>query len=205
MFGYQKTGGIDMRWQRVVAVSILAVGVSAPIKAEPLYNKPVYNPVSKSYFELYSPDATDPKKRPVPLSGPIEWIHAAKMAPKKILHGVRGRLAVVNTPQIHEFLRKTFQPAGPVWIGLRFWCRYNKLQWVTGEIHARGNFQKWGRFWNQSAGSPQPRPQRAQCPKNKKHTLGVHYWGVGDGFFWNANGRFKQFNALFIEYSTGKK
>ena len=72
MFGYQKTGGIDMRWQRVVAVSILAVGVSAPIKAEPLYNKPVYNPVSKSYFELYSPDATDPKKRPVPLSGPLE-------------------------------------------------------------------------------------------------------------------------------------
>jgi len=194
-----------MRWKRVLAVSILAVNISAPTKAEPVYNQPVYNSVSKSYFELYSPDATDPKKRPVSISGGIEWIHAAKMAQKKTFHGVQGRLAIVNTRQIHEFLRDTFQSAGPVWIGLRYWCRYRKLQWVTGSIHPRGSFQKWGRIWNQVAAAPSGQQKRANCPNSKQHTLGVHYWGVDQGFFWNANGRFKQFNALFIEYPTGKK
>jgi hypothetical protein len=178
---------------------------SAPINAEPLYNLPVYNPGSKSYFELYSPDATDPKKRPVPLSGGIDWIRAAKMAQKKSMKGVRGRLATVNTSQIHEFLPKTFDSAGPVWIGLRYWCRYRKLQWITGSIHPRGGFQKWGRIWNETAVAPTDPPKRAGCPNHKTHTLGVHYWSVDQGFFWNSNGRFKQFNALFIEYPTGKK
>lgn len=112
----------------------------------------------------------------------------------------------MNTQQIHEFLRDTFSPAGPVWIGLRYWCRYHKLQWVTGKFHSFADFQKWGKFWNQNAGEPLKGPKPPYCPKsNKKATLGVHYWGMKYGFFWNANGTYKQFNALFIEYPTGKK
>ncbi len=195
-----------MRCLWIIAIGALTLNISAPVNAEPVYNKPVYNPTSKSYFELYSPDADDPKKRPVSISGGIEWIHAARIAHKKSFRGTRGRLAIVNTQQIHEFLRDTFDPAGAVWIGLRYWCRYNKLQWVNGKFHPFDGFHKWGRHWNQNAAQPLQGPKPPYCPRShKKATLGVHYWGTNHGFFWNANGTYKQFNALFIEYPTGKK
>ncbi len=64
MFSYRNAGGMEMRWLRIVAVGLFAILFNTPVSAEPLYNKPVYNPESKSYFELYSPDAADPKKGP---------------------------------------------------------------------------------------------------------------------------------------------
>lgn len=72
-----------MRCLGIIGIGVFVMVSGTPVSAEPLYNKPVYNPGSKSYFELYSPDAEDPQKRPVPLSGGIEWIHAARIAHKK--------------------------------------------------------------------------------------------------------------------------
>jgi len=172
-----------------------------------LFNKPKYNPATKSYFELNSPDASDHSKKEVSLSGPIGWTKANVLAARRSYNGVRGRLAVVDSLQTHNFLRENFLPQLAAWIGLRYWCNFNKLQWVTGKFHKRGKFHRWGPVWNHSAKTPKDDPnQKSYCERrNNKHYFLVHYWGTQYGFFWNANGRHKEINALSIEYPTGKK
>ena len=185
---------------------------SAAVQAAPAYNTPFYNPETKSYFELYSPDANDPSNTQVKTFGQIGQKKALKIASGRFFKGVRGRLAVVKTQATHEFLAKHLRPEGSAWIGLRYFCFYKKLMWVTGEIHNPGkDFAKWGpRYWNAQGGSPQG-TQRSQCiggsnptRRAKSEALPVHYWGMEHGFFWNANGFAKKFNAMIIEYPTGK-
>jgi hypothetical protein len=196
-----------MPWKRIFITGLLILFWGSSVNANGIFNKPKYNPITKSYFELYSPDASDPKKNRVALSGGIGWKKANVLASRRTYRGVRGRLAVVDTPETHNFLRENFRPKLAAWIGLRYWCNFNKLQWVTGKFHKRGKFHKWGPVWNHSAKSPHDDPShKAYCERqDNKHYFGVHYWGTQYGFFWNANGRYKEFNALFIEYPTGKK
>jgi hypothetical protein len=196
-----------MAWQKIFIASLLIFLWGNSVEANGIFNKPKYNPTTKSYFELYSPDASDPRNTRVPASGAIGWKKANILAARRTYRGAQGRLAVVNTPQIHNFLRKSFRPELPAWIGLRYWCNFNKLQWITGKFHKRGKFQKWGRVWNHSAKSPRDDPnKKSYCERrDNKHYFGVHYWGIQEGFSWNANGRYKEFNAMFIEYPTGKK
>lgn len=178
---------------------------SAALAAEALYNTPIYNPATKSYFELYSPDPSVLHEGN--LIQHITWNVAKKMAERRKYHGTPGRLAVVKTRQVHEFLRDRFQPDHPAWIGLRYWCYFKKLQWVTGEVYPVTAFAKWGRVWNEGAIYPgQKDGQPAWCDTENKHSgmHGVHYWSMSQGFFWNANGQDKYFSAMFIEYPTGK-
>lgn len=189
-----------------LAISLLRACGPSVLLANPSFNKPIYNPETKSYFELYSPDADDPKwRKNVRHFGAIMWHHGRRIASQRFHKGTRGRLAVVKTKQTHEFLRKNFQPTGAAWIGLRFWCRYRKLQWVTGDTHKRTQWQLWGPVWNLAGATPKKAKGKAGCARSAKHYLPVHYWAPTDGFFWNANGREKEFNQLFIEYPTGKE
>ena len=169
------------------------------------YNKPAYNPATKSYIELYSPDA-NLRGQVVRPHGEINWEDAKRIAEKRYYKKVRGRLAVVKTREAHKFLQKHFKLVGPTWIGLRYWCRYRKLQWVTGDIHPLTGFALWGRIWNQEGGGPDGGNTRALgCESNPRNGhWGVHYWSSAQGYYWNANGTKKGFNALFIEYPTGK-
>ena len=174
--------------------------------AEPTYNKPFYNPETKSYFELYSPEADDPnRKRSVRTSGHIAFPDAMAMASKRSYKGARGRLAIVKSLTTHEFLAKHLSPAGSAWIGLRYYCRFNKLMWVNGEIFENGkDFAPWSpRGWRLQGGSPRS-TKESTCPSGRAGALPVHYWGMEDGFSWNANGYAKGFNAMIIEYPTGK-
>jgi hypothetical protein len=194
-------GRYDMPWKRLFITGLLIFLWGSSVNANGVFNKPKYNPATKSYFELYSPDASDPTKNRVSLSGPIGWTKANVLAARRSYNGVRGRLAVVDSLQTHNLLRENFRPQLAAWIGLRYWCNFNKLQWVTGKFH------RWGPVWNHSAKTPKDDPnQKSYCERrNNKHYFPVHYWGTQYGFFWNANGRHKEFNALFIEYPTGKK
>jgi len=183
-----------------------APGWSAGKPSQGLYNKKVYNAETKSYFELYSSDASDPKwKDNVRDFGHIKWQQANELVRKRWFKGVRGRLAVVKSRQTHEFLKKNFRPNGPAWIGLRYWCRFRKLQWVTGEIHKLNAFQAWGPVWNIAGAAPHKNKGIAGCSAAKRDFLPVHYWRMQDGFFWNANARLKEWNQVFIEYPTGKE
>lgn len=178
---------------------------SSPAPAAPVYNKPFYNPETKSYFELYSPDADDPKRNSVRNFGTIDYGKAMVLTAKRRYKGSQGRLAVVKTRETHEFLAKHLRPAHSAWIGLRYYCRFKKLMWVNGEVFKVGkDYARWGpQTWRLQGGSPRS-TKISDCYRNDRgFYLPVHYWGMSEGFFWNANGHAKGFNAMIIEYKTG--
>ena len=76
--------------------------------AKTLYDKPVYYPESGSYYELvkvtpgYSVRGENAPE--------INWNNARRLAAQRTHKGIRGRLAVVKSRAVHEFLRKTFKP-----------------------------------------------------------------------------------------------
>jgi len=181
-------------------------GRHSTVGAGPVYNKPVYNPETKSYFELYTPELETVLNHKN-IYG-ISWRVAAKIATLRKYKGVAGRLAVVKTKSLSDFLRRTFAPDQPVWIGLRYYCQYHIFQWVTGEfMEPNKDYNIWGSVWNQSAISRYQRGNenaRPNCGSFRSFHWGVHYWPVQEGFVWNANGYDKFWNFMFIEYLTGK-
>jgi hypothetical protein len=176
-------------------VLLLAIILDGTVSAEPLYDTPVYNSETKSYFEL---------ARAVARGGGGDdrnWESARRSASNRQFKGVRGRLAVVKSRQVNDFLRDTFQPNHRAWIGLRYWCRFRVLQWVTGDRLEPGDYQNWGPVWNQTI-DPN---KRSQCFGDKDSYLPVHYWQVHRGFRWNAISMGKAHRSMFIEYPTGKE
>ena len=87
-----------MRWILLVAAAFLFAQGTMPAAAQlrPVYDKPVYNPESKSYFELL--DGTH-----IHGQGPT-WEQAREMAAERSFGGAQGRLAIIRSP---------FAPSGP--------------------------------------------------------------------------------------------
>lgn len=194
-----------MRLALAAAVTLFALGTGRA-SAAMLLNEPVYNPETKSYFELYTPDLKKVLAH-TEIYG-LSWRAAWRLAPKLKYKGVKGRLAVVNSHAVSEFLKDTFKPDIEAWIGLRYFCKFHRLQWVTGDLWKRGDFSLWGPVWDQAAISPTQTgvgEAKAACnTPDPSYHLGVHYWRREWGFYWNANGQDKHFDAMFVEYPTGK-
>jgi hypothetical protein len=196
-----------MRWAVAAILCVLATASlaasNAPSKTAgnrgPLYNKPVYDPATKSYFELYYPDSGVSAEQ----ARTYTWTDAAELAQMQVFKGVHGRLAVVKTRQIDEFLIETFRPASYEWIGLRYVCGMNVLQWVTGEIWPLTSYANWGPVWNVAGASPFG-AQRAACGGGGGW-LGIHYWPRSGSFRWNANTAQTKFAMMFVEFPTGKR
>ena len=163
-----------------------------------IFNQPVYNPATKSYFELVMVNPKNPAKQ-------IEWPVARRRARRLVWKGVHGRLAIVKSRRTHDFLRDTFRSPLMAWIGLRYMCGYNTLIWVTGQIQPRGGFSYWDPVWNID-GTPVNRTnyRTRNCP-SKTSFWPIHYWPSWRGFLWNANGQHKGANAFFVEFPTGKR
>ena len=106
---------------------------------EPVPIGPIYNPHTKSYFEL----RTD-------LPYPSRWPDAVKHARAKTYKGVRGRLAIVRDVETHSFMKANFNLNRQAWIGMRFFCGVRKLVWVDGQEHARSSFKVWARSWHRT-------------------------------------------------------
>ena len=174
--------------------------LATPTAAEPLYETPVYNPETKSYFEL-ARVVPGSSTRGIPLAE-AGWMASTRLAARRVFKNAHGRLAVVKTKQVNDFLRVTFGPDTPAWIGLRYLCRYNKLQWVTGEIHPLDAYSNWDRRWK-SSGGESGKGASPYCNPGTHEFWPVHYWRVSEGFRWNANGTTKEFYAYFVEYPTG--
>ena len=200
-----------MRLTIAISLALVVLGDGSALMAASVWNTPVYNPDTKSYFELYTPADQTYIEEGGNIYG-LSWTVAKTMAQKLTYKGVRGRLAVVNTREIHNFLKEKFHPTKPAWIGLRYWCKFKKLQWVTGEAFDRKkDFSAWGPMWDQNTTRNYVRlgqqSQAADCSAMFSGTLnylGVHYWSMDEGFEWNANGYAKHFDALFVEFPTGK-
>jgi hypothetical protein len=165
---------------------------------ETRFNRPIYNPGTKSYFEY----VINIGGKEYGGSRGVGWEQAKSYAETKTFHGVRGRLAVIKNKEANDFIVKHFKPEDGTWIGLRYFCDLHALQWVTGEIWPLTAYANWGRPWNVE-GTKSTNVVRSSCLKFAPW-MGVHYWGAETGYKWNANGTGKYFEYMIIEYPTGK-
>jgi len=168
----------------------------AAANAKPVFDKPMYDPVSKSYFELHKVTREEnPRSAEYP---DLPFNMAEKFASQRMFKGVRGRLAIVKSNETHMFLMQNFQPDAHAWIGLRYYCKLRQLRWVNGEQVTRGSFQAWDADWDQSGD--------AGCVKGPGQAdwMPVCYSPTSAGFRWVAKGASKHYVAYFIEYPTGK-
>ncbi len=107
-----------------------------------LFDVPVYDPYSKSYFELGNNPAGGGSR----VAG---WPTADRIARSKSYKGVRGRLAIIRSREANDFILKTFKPPNETYFGLRMACSEGfKLIWVDGKILSRKDYQNWGRMWH---------------------------------------------------------
>lgn len=178
--------------------AVLSACLFATASSAQDFKEPVYDPVSKSYFELRNDNGGAPRK-------PASWGTARLNASKHMYKGRRGRLAVVKTQATHEFLRRNFpfifgnRPTG-AWIGLRYWCKFRRLQWVTGEFFEPGSFGPWAPQWY--------RVKHTSCSQRGsgaaiKGYMPVYYLPTDRGFQWQASGPLKHFTMYIIEYPAG--
>lgn len=149
----------------------------------PKPGKPVYNPATKSWFELR-----------VDLPTPSNWRSAVKYSRRHTFKGVRGRLAIVKDLQTHSFLRANFEALGATWIGLRYFCSFRKLVWADGTEHPRKAFKMWAKKWYRTD---------VRCGKQRIQYMPIYYLPSRYGFKWQASGPEKYFVSYFVEYPTG--
>jgi hypothetical protein len=174
-------------------VFLISVGQAA--QAAPLWNTPVYDPGSKSYFELVPVTTKQYATRDNP---ELNWRTAYQLAKQMEYNGVHGRLAVVSDLEVHEFLLRTFRPEHETWIGLRYLCGAHLLQDVTGRTLPRGSFQAWDAQWNHSTGLG------CNDRSNPADYMTVYYAPTPLGMRWAAHTSAKAWSAYFVEFPTGK-
>lgn len=171
-------------------VLALVWAAAAPAQ-EAVFNKPIYDPASKSYFELVRLTKADESKRYVPS---MNWAEANEFASKRVFKGVKGRLAIIKSADTHSFILMNLRPADFTWIGLRYFCKGQKLVWSNGESFKPNDFKAWAPAWDQSAG--------VGC--QERSYMPVAYTATKEGFRWIAKGGAKLYRDLLIEYPTGK-
>lgn len=157
--------------------------------AESTYGRPIYNPATKSYFELRGDNREE------------VWMNARRRAEALEYKGVRGRLAVVTSPETHSFLAKNFDIDVEAWIGLRYWCTYRKLQWVTGDVLSPEHFTAWASQWNK----PEPIGPCEGASTMVTGYMPVFYQPTANGFKWQAVNAGKGYSRYFVEYPTGRE
>jgi hypothetical protein len=145
---------------------------------------PIYDPGSKRYFAFM---ASDPQN--------TTWDRVYQQARGLYYKGVQGRLAIVDSFEVHDFLLthwplKYFEDA---WIGLRYLCRARKLVWSDGKPFNPTEFAAWDKVWKQDiyfcgdVNDPKDWAPIAYSPQ----------------FTWIAKGRHKGYRWYFMEYPTG--
>ena len=178
-------------------LTALLFGATAAHAQGPVFDKPIYDPASKSYFELVAVTALQAGAAKVGMVPEAPWDKAAAFAAGRVFKGTKGRLAVVKSQETHEFLMQNLRPAYPAFIGLRYYCKERRLEWITGESHAANGFKAWHQQWDQGDG------KLCLGATNPPWWMGVAYTSTKDGFRWVARGYVKHWTAYIVEYPTG--
>jgi|SRR5579862_653596 len=151
-------------------------------------NTPVYDPGSKKYYLL----------KLVPEEGNYKsmWNYVEDLAKKDVYKGVHGRLAIVDSLEVHEFLLTTFKPNpyDNIWIGLRYLCKPRQLEWTDGKLWKPGSFQIWDKVWNQD-------PNTCTDKDNPNDWAPVAYTPSMKS--WIVKGSHKGYPLYFEEFPTG--
>ena len=158
-----------------------------------LFNTPVYNPRSKSYFEMV---AFGQKGQASPGRS---YGGAMKFAARRKFKGVRGRLAIIRSKETQKFLIRTFKPRGETWIGLRMYCRGRVLFWVDGRRLDRSkDYRNWGRNWFKKG-------YYVPCnPSSSSKYAGIILGNIKGVVRWIAIEPAHYVRRGFIEYPTGR-
>lgn|GEM_PF-6007086 len=150
---------------------------------------PVYDPASKSYFELHKWTG----------NGFVRWNDAKRHAEEQNFKGVTGQLAVIRDYDTHFFLLKTFRVDAPVWIGARVLCQAMRAFWIDGKPLDEQEFNAWDlESWHRTD---------VNCMNPGKmyggNFMGIYYTPYKQLFRWQAAGPLKSFHYVFVEYPTG--
>ena len=175
----------------VMLIPLCIAGTTALSAAKP-DDPPIYSPASKSYFQLLW--LTTDK---------ANWRSAHKAAGSRTFKGVRGRLAVIDRPETHQFILQNFEVNEEIWIGLRYWCRFRMLQWNDLRPYSSGEpgrFHAWHPQWYRVSPSCSSWRSKEQAYKP------VYYQPLGGGNArWQASGPTKFFKRFLVEYPTGEE
>ncbi len=159
------------------------------------YGPVVYNPHTKSYFQLYRDNH------------PGRWSDALKRAKTKFYNGVSGRLAHVEDMETHEFLIESLglrHEAEPIWIGLRYWCRFRMLQWTSDRAFSPSDPERF-RLWhtNWSFNGPNASACDLDASQGPRGFAPVYYTTINGITRWQAIGAAKYYTRYVVEYQTG--
>ncbi len=176
----------------VMLIPLCMAGTTA-FSAAKAGDPPIYNPASKSYFQLLT--LTTPKPN---------WDSARVEAWSKTFKGVRGRLAVIDRPETHQFILQNFELKNNIWIGLRYWCRFRMLEWNGLRPYSPsdpGRFHAWHPQWYRNT--------QQRCGNIRKEKLGYmpfYYQPLGErNARWQGSGSAKGFGRFLVEYPTGEE
>ncbi len=174
----------------VMLIPFCLAGTTAFSAAKP-DDPPIYNPASKSYFQLLWLTTERPN-----------WGSAHVAASSRTFKGVRGRLAVIDRPETHQFILQNFEVNEEIWIGLRYWCRFRMLQWNDLRPYSPadpGRFHAWHPQWYRNT------PLCGALSKEKGYKP-VYYQPIGErNARWQASGHGKGFGRFLVEYPTGEE
>jgi hypothetical protein len=196
MLGCARNRGITVQAFAIGLALFFALATSA-LADGPLYNTPVFDPETGNYYALI--DVHDRQESQFHTG--YVWPEAERDARRTTFKGVRGRLAVVSSLHIHEFLELTFRPNTYAWIGLRYICAQHELEDDEGHNLNGTPFRAWARWWRQD-------PFICNVNQYTHHFdpgdfMPVAYSPIDKGFRWVGKGRNKGYDAYFIEYPTG--
>ena len=182
---------------RTFIYTLAILAITHPAFADgPLYNTPVFDPVTKSYFALV--DVRD-RQESVWHVG-YDWLEADRDAKRQVYNGRHGRLALVPSLHVHEFLELTFRTDTYTWIGLRYMCKTRRLEDSAGRL-VTASFVAWARFWRQDDNICVMNPHDSRWPNE---FMSVAYSPINKGFRWIGKGKHKVYAAYFIEFPTGE-
>ena len=165
----------------IMCFTLFVLAGTSSVAASRSY-EPVYYPGTNSYFDLIR----------FPGQVNLTWLQAKVLAEQQSYKGARGRLAVIPGEDVNGFLRQTFTPTQEAWIGLRYWCPYLKLQWVTGDFLTQADYTNWHPYWVSDPGS--------DCAVTETTFMPVYYTPHDGGFLWQASSVSRRLSAFFIEY-----
>jgi len=128
------------------ALALFVIALAGPHAAHAQVNMetPVYFEGTKSYYTLVKVGAKKELGSPTRI-----WAEMNGIALGLTHKGARGRLAKVDSKELHAFLRKHFaaQQRSKAWIGLRYYCNYHVSMWNDGTRLTGTDFQIWSRHW----------------------------------------------------------
>jgi hypothetical protein len=147
-----------------------------------------YYAATDTYFQLIDDKQTN--------NDGANWAQAASAASQRSYNGRKGRLAIIDNPNLQTWIIKKFNISalignygGETWIGLRYMCNSHELWTVNGERYPRTAFTFWDVPWYRS---------HIRCDTSNIPYMGVYIRAQTNR--WQASGVRKRFVHYLVEY-----